>query len=176
MRKEASWQHSPLLLETEICLWPLPRPPISSPCSHPEQVFRVLASLALGIRMDSPLQAQPDLSGSWCSVFPSILYACIVLIPLSSSNSRLSSLLSFPCSGHRNHSCPSFSDSRGLCLGPLSPGGALGFGWLVKSRGPAASHMVQKAVSPWVYSCAHPVFVWAAVSRYKNEAGMVSIL
>lgn len=51
--KGASWQHPPILLETEICLCPLPRPPVLSPCSHPDQVFRVLASLSLGIRMDS---------------------------------------------------------------------------------------------------------------------------
>lgn len=57
-------------------------------------------------------------------------------------NSKLSSLLPSPCSYHRDHSCPLFSHSPGLCYGPLSPGGALGFGWLVKSRGPAPPHMV----------------------------------
>lgn len=31
-----------------------------SSCSHPDQVFRVLASLSLGIGMNSPLQAQPE--------------------------------------------------------------------------------------------------------------------
>lgn len=35
--------------------------PFPSPCSHPDQVFRVLASLSLGIGMNSPQQAQPDL-------------------------------------------------------------------------------------------------------------------
>lgn len=34
--------------------------PFPSPCSHPDQVFRVLASLSLGIEMNSPLQAQPE--------------------------------------------------------------------------------------------------------------------
>lgn len=63
-------------------------------------------------------------------------------------NSVLSSLLFSPCSEHRNHSCPLFSGSPGLCHGPLSPGGTLGFGWLVKSQGPVPSHMVQEAVSP----------------------------
>lgn len=38
-------------------------------------------------------------------------------------NSKVSSLLSSPCSEHRNHSCPLFSDSPGLCHGPLSPAG-----------------------------------------------------
>lgn len=41
-----SWQHPPILLERELSLWPCPRPHFSSPCSHPVQVFRVLASLS----------------------------------------------------------------------------------------------------------------------------------
>lgn len=39
--------------------------------------------------------------------------------------SRPSSLISCPCRRHRNHSCPSFCDSPGLCRGA---GGAAGFG------------------------------------------------
>lgn len=66
----------------QICLWPLPRPPISSPRSHPDQVFRVLASLSLRMRTGSPLQAQPDLL-DWSSVSSSILHACIMLISRS---------------------------------------------------------------------------------------------
>ena len=50
--------------------------PFPSPCSHPDQVFRVLASLSLGIGMNSPLQAQPDLKGSGplCPPAPYIVF------------------------------------------------------------------------------------------------------
>ena len=61
----ASWQHPPSFWK-EVCVWPIPRPPIASPCSHPDQVFRVLALLSLGI---------------WGFVFPSILHCAHCSIP-----------------------------------------------------------------------------------------------
>lgn len=118
------------LLETR-CFWPLSR----SPCSHPDQVFRVLTSLSLVMRMHSLLQAQPDLLRTWSSAFPQDL-ACLHCAHSSYPhlNSGLFPLLPCPCSGHRNHFCSPFCDRPGLCHGPLSSGGARGVGWLAKSR------------------------------------------
>ena len=44
--------------------------PFPSPCSHPDQVFRVLASLSLGIGMNSPSADPARPKGIWSSVSP----------------------------------------------------------------------------------------------------------
>ena len=48
--------------------------PFPSPCSHPDQVFRVLASLSLGIGMNSPSADPARPKGIWSSVSPSTLH------------------------------------------------------------------------------------------------------
>lgn len=126
-----SWQHPPILLETELSLWPCPRPHFSSPCSHPDQVFRFLASLSWdGNEQSSASPARPVRDLVLC--VPQHL-TCQHYAPSSQPhpNSRVSSFPSLPCIGHRNHSCPYsvsfiylrpfsslFSDSPGLCHGP----------------------------------------------------------
>ena len=131
------------------------------------------------------LSSRPSIQGPGLTVsgdlglcVPQYLILCSLLHP--HLDSRLFSLLSSPCRGHRNHSCPSSSDSSGLGHRPLSPSGAVGFGWLVRSRGPAPLMRCKKQCLHGVYPCARPVFValpsWARVSRYKNASDVVSIL
>lgn len=79
--KGGSWQGPPLLLETEISLWPLPRPPFPPHALIQTKYSGSWPHCLWGwMGMNSPRQAQPDLSGIWSSVSPSTLHAYIVLI------------------------------------------------------------------------------------------------
>lgn len=80
--KGGSWQGPPLLLETEISLWPLPRPPFSPHALIQTKYSGSWPHCLWGwMGMNSPPQAQPDLLGIPSSVSPNTFHAYIVLIP-----------------------------------------------------------------------------------------------
>lgn len=69
--------------------------PFPSLCSHPDQVFRVLASVSLGIGMNIPLQALPEPQGSGllCPPVPSMPASCSFLISAPEAQAVFSSFL-----------------------------------------------------------------------------------
>lgn len=150
--------------------------PFPSSCSHPDQVFRVLASLSLGMdgnEQSSASPARPIRDLVLC--VPQHL-TCLHCAHCSYPHlkSRLSSLLSSPYMGHRNHSCSSFCDRWAP-----EPRWSIRLWMAGKEQKPSPLlHGAESSICG-VYSCSHSVFTalpgWAMVSRYKNEAVMVSI-